>query len=117
MNIQNLKAKVAACLILAVFTLSAEADQSNKDAGWHSLFNGKDLAGWEFRGGSDLPPTFAVEDGAIVGRTLIPRNNTAFVCTTKQYKDFELVFDCKIDPGLNSGVQIRSEPEGTVRGA
>lgn len=32
-----------------------------------------------------------------------------FLATTKNYGDFILEFDFKIDDGLNSGVQIRSE--------
>lgn len=83
---------------------------------WVDLFDGKTLEGWEYRGGGDAPPTFDVENGTIVGRTLIPHCNSGFLCTKKQYKDFELLFDVKIDAGLNSGVQIRTTPEGTVRG-
>ena len=32
-----------------------------------------------------------------------------FLATTKNYGDFILEFDFKIDDGLNSGVQLRSE--------
>lgn len=88
-----------------------------KDGEWKTLFNGKNLDGWEFRGGGNEPPTFEVKNGEIVGSTKIPGNKTAFVCTTEQYKDFELLFDVKVDKDLNSGVQIRSTPTGTVRGA
>ena len=34
---------------------------------------------------------------------------TSFLCTEKEYSDFELEFDVKVDAGLNSGVQIRSK--------
>ena len=110
---------VVASLMVALMLclMAAGAANKQKEQGWRSLFDGKTLDGWEYRGGGQLPPTFDVEDGVIIGRTLIPRNDTGFVCTTEQFKDFELVFDCRVDPGLNSGVQVRSEPEGTVRGA
>lgn len=84
---------------------------------WRELFDGETFDGWEIRGGGDLVPTFKVENGTVVGRTLVPRNNSAFLCTKEQFKDFELTFEAKIDEGLNSGVQIRSTPEGTVKGA
>ena len=32
-----------------------------------------------------------------------------FLATTKNYGDFILEFDFKVDDGLNSGVQLRSE--------
>jgi hypothetical protein len=75
------------------------------------LFNGKDLAGWTKRGGA---ATYAVEDGAIVGRS-VPDTSNTFLATDKEYTDFELELDFKIDdPKFNSGVQIRSHsrPEG-----
>lgn len=101
--------------VLAVFFTPAKA---SADSEWRSLFNGKNLDGWEFRGKQDASaPTFDVEDGMIVGRTRLPANPTAFVSTVEQFKNFELVFEVKVDKNLNSGVQVRSPSEGTVRGA
>lgn len=69
------------------------------------LFNGKDLSGWTKRGGA---ATYAVEDGAIVGRSA-PNTWNTFLATNKEYGDFALELDFKIDdPTFNSGVQIRS---------
>jgi hypothetical protein len=54
---------------------------------------------------------FRIEDGAIVGGTLknkIPRNE--FLCTTRQFGDFELRFKAKlVGAGNNAGVQFRSQ--------
>ncbi len=97
--------------------LSVQITEAGADEGWQTLFNGKNFDGWEYRGGSDEAPKFEVKDGAIVGYTLIPRNRTGFMATKEQFRDFELVFECRIDEGLNSGVQVRSTPSGTVRGA
>lgn len=72
--------------------------------GWKSLFNGEDLRGWESRNGF---AHYSVEEGAIVGRTQLGSPNT-FLTTLDHYGDFELVFEVKVDVGLNSGVQIRS---------
>jgi hypothetical protein len=72
--------------------------------GWVSLFNGKDLDGWVQHGGK---AKYSVEDGQIVGRS-VPNTANSFLCTKKDYGDFVLELEFKVDPDLNSGVQIRS---------
>lgn len=70
------------------------------------LFNGESLQGWE--GNKEY---FRVQDGAIVaGRLdqLIPQNE--FLCTTKEYQNFDLRLKVKlVGEGDNGGVQFRSE--------
>jgi 3-keto-disaccharide hydrolase len=75
------------------------------------IFNGHNLTGWTKRGGA---ATYAVENGEVVGRSA-PNTTNTFLCTDKDYGDFELEYDFKIDDvDFNSGVQIRSHarPEG-----
>ncbi len=72
---------------------------------WKPLFNGKNLEGWEQLNGK---AKYEVEDGVIVGTTVEGSANS-FLCTEKDYSDFELQFDVKVDPRMNSGVQIRSQ--------
>jgi len=73
-----------------------------------SLFDGKTLTGWE--GNLDL---FRVEEGAIVAGSMdraIARNE--FLCTKKQYGDFELRLKVKLlgdEASANAGIQIRSQ--------
>lgn len=74
------------------------------DEGWVKLFNGKDLEGWEQKGGV---AKYKVEDGAIVG-TSVPNTQNSFLCTKGAYGDFVLEFEFKGHPALNSGVQVRS---------
>ena len=78
---------------------------------WTPLFNGKDLDGWVKRGGK---ATYSVEDGCIVGTSTLNTPNT-FLCTPRDYSDFILEYEFKVDPKLNSGVQIRSQsfPQAT----
>ncbi|MBI4327777.1 MAG: DUF1080 domain-containing protein, partial [Chloroflexi bacterium] len=38
-----------------------------------------------------------------------PTSPNSFLCTKKNYADFELEFEVMVDRALNSGVQIRSE--------
>ena len=70
------------------------------------IFDGKTFDGWE----GNLK-AFRIEDGAIVGGTLkarIPRNE--FLCTKKQYADFELRLKVKLAGGKgNAGIQIRTK--------
>ncbi|MCE9554095.1 MAG: DUF1080 domain-containing protein, partial [Planctomycetes bacterium] len=86
-------------------TDQALAEDTAPADGWVSLFNGKDLSGWKQLNGT---ATYKAEDGAIVGTTTKGSPNS-FLCSDKDYGDFELQFDVKVDRQLNSGVQIRSE--------
>lgn len=69
------------------------------------FFDGKTLDGWVQRGGK---AKYHVEDGVIVG-TSVPNTPNSFLCTKKEYTDFVLELEFKVDPALNSGVQVRSE--------
>ena len=46
-------------------------------------------------------------DGTVLGTTVETSPNS-FLCSKKEYGDFELQFEVKCDPMLNSGVQFRS---------
>jgi hypothetical protein len=81
--------------------LIASADDAERGK---LLFDGKSLSGWVQRGGK---ANYRVEDGCIVG-TSVPNTPNSFLCTEKKYKDFVLELEFKVDPALNSGVQIRS---------
>ncbi len=91
-----------ACLMVCLSVLTSAAAAAEE--GWVSLFDGKTLNGWAQRNGT---ATYRVEDGAVVGKTSEGSPNS-FLCTTKDYGDFELKFEVKVDDRLNSGVQIRS---------
>lgn len=72
---------------------------------WEPLFNGKNLKGWERLNGK---AEYKVEDGAIVGYTKADTPNT-FLATKKDYGDFILEMEFKVDDTMNSGIQFRSE--------
>jgi len=74
------------------------------DHHWEALFNGKDLSGWEQKNGE---ADYFVEDGEIVGVSKLKTPNS-FLCTEKDYGDFILELEVKVDPRLNSGIQFRS---------
>ena len=92
---------------IAVLTvmLVGSAVVSAANEGFVPLFDGKTLNGWEGKQG-----VFRVEDGAIVAGSLkqpIARNE--FLCTEKEYGDFELRLKGKlVGEGDNAGVQFRT---------
>jgi hypothetical protein len=72
---------------------------------WTNLFNGKDLEGWQQINGT---AKYVAKEDCIVGNS-VPDSPNSFLCTKKNYGDFELEFEVMADRELNSGVQIRSE--------
>ncbi len=91
---------VAAVILCA--SLYVRADHHE---GWTHLFNGKDLTGWVQKNGT---AHYRIEGDAIKGRTSEGSPNS-FLCSEKEYGDFELQFEVKVHDMLNSGVQIRSK--------
>jgi hypothetical protein len=89
-------------MALAILPTLAGTGQT-AEGDWYSLFNGTTIDDWTVRGGK---ATYKVEDRAIVGTTVEGSPNT-FLCKG-DFKDFVLVLDVKCDPGLNSGIQVRS---------
>ena len=86
--------------VLGILNIVCSADE-----GWIDLFDGKTLNGWIQRGGK---AKYTVIDGTIVGETVLNTPNS-FLCTEQEYGDFILELEFKVDPRLNSGVQIRSQ--------
>ena len=89
-------------------------DATPPESAFRPIFDGKTTEGWEQRGGKAV---YLPVDGSIVGETR-PGQPNAFLCTTKEYADFEMDLLFKVDAELNSGVQIRSHarPDGVVHG-
>src|SRR4051812_2397867 len=91
-----------ALLAVSLFTTQQVFAAKN----WTELFNGEDLTVWTQKTGN---ATYSVEDGCIVGTMHTPGNGTnSFLFTTKNYDNFILEMDFKVDPRVNSGLQFRS---------
>ncbi len=71
---------------------------------WQNLFNGKDLKGWKQLNGK---ARYAAKNGAIIGTTVFGEPNS-FLATEKDYGDFILELEFKVDSTMNSGIQFRS---------
>lgn len=99
-----------AVLTLGLATLSPLARAA--DSGFKSLFNGKDLSGWD-----GLKEFWSVRDGAITGQTTaekVLKANTFLVYKDAQPANFELRLSFRLTPNndknqANSGVQYRSK--------
>ena len=96
------------------FAAAVLAATSASAADWVKLFDGKTLDCWIQKNGT---AKYKVVDGTIHGTTNEGSPNS-FLCSEKEYGDFELEFEVKVHNSLNSGVQIRSktkEPKGDAK--
>ena len=88
----------------------AAADPGSWSPGpWSRLLESPESA-WMVRGGeASLRVDRSDPRGPeLVGRT-VPQTPNTFFTTVAEYGDFELTWEVKVDPWLNSGVQIRSD--------
>lgn len=76
-----------------------------------TLFNGRDLSGWKQLNGK---AKYSVQNGEIIGTTVFNEPNS-FLVTEKDYGDFILELEFKVDSTMNSGVQFRSESKADYR--
>lgn len=92
---------------IIAFALPEQEEHVEAGSDWVELFDGKTLDGWVHMNGFH---NFTVEDGAIVGRTVegSARMNS-FLCSLRQFDDFELEAETYLDPITNSGIQVRTK--------
>ena len=103
MKLPSTRCRLFAAALVYVFTISVAVQAAESD--WRPLFDGKSLTGWKQRGGA---ANYRVDNNEIVG-TSVPNTDNSFLCSDRDYGDFALEFEFKVDPNLNSGVQIRSQ--------
>ena len=87
-------------MAVAVATLTLSVLFS--EHGFISLFDGKTLNGWTLLGKNG--DGYLVKDGKIV----VPRGGGGNLFTEKQFSDFILRFEFKLEDGSNSGLAFRS---------
>ena len=98
--------------ITLLFSLLFSASNFAADKKYKAIFDGKTLEGWTHRNGT---ATYRVEKKSVVGKTNEGSPNS-FLCSDKEYGNFDLIFEVKVDDKLNSGVQIRSQTKGGPKG-
>ena len=107
----NTKTSWVIALFLLIAVCVHRPAKAQIKPGYKSLFDGKTLNGWKRLAGT---AEYSVENGAIVGTNVATSGNT-FLVTEKEYGDFVLEMDVKINnPKSNSGIQVRShfDPAG-----
>lgn len=118
-----------ACLACLLIVAALDAPADEPPAGFTSLFNGRDLAGWrgrpqldpkkeadtpaEDRGrlqeewNRDLAEHWTVKDGVIIND-----GKGVYLTTGRDYADFELLLDWRLpEPCVDSGVYLRGIPQ------
>jgi hypothetical protein len=92
--------RIALAGLLALF--GAMICPASADTGFVSIFNGRDLTGWELIGKAG--PGYVVEDGVLVA----PADGGGNLYTDRDYADFVLRFEFRVDKAGNNGVGIRA---------
>jgi Domain of Unknown Function (DUF1080) len=97
----SIASTMSLCLFLHIALYSQPVEK-----GFVSMFNGKDLSGWD-----GMPEFWKVENGVIVGETRVPNEQTIFLYWKGgEPADFEMRCRIRISGKEgNSGIQIRSK--------
>lgn len=112
MNRTTLMALLTGLVILYSAAPLRSQDRATDAAGFISIFNGKDLTGWDGN-----PRLWSVKEGTVTGQTTVEnpaKGNTFLIWTNGTPGDFELRCRFKLvsnnDRGFaNSGIQYRSK--------
>jgi Domain of Unknown Function (DUF1080) len=94
-------------------TAATPALLRSQDAGFTTLFNGKDLTGWVYGRRSSGEPNktgkgYEVKDGVL----FTTEEDGGNLFTEKEYTDFVLRFDFRLTANANNGIGIRAPLEG-----
>ena len=97
---------------LMLAAIAALVVAQDKEEGYTSLFNGKDLTGWIYgktsKGENKSGAGYAVENGVIFCTVKDGGN----LYTEKEYGDFSFRFEFKLTENANNGIGIRAPLEG-----
>jgi hypothetical protein len=133
-NLLALLAVIALGALAALAEEKKEEPHNTPPEGFTALFNGKDLSGWQ--GGIHLPDreklkgeelekrqkaadalmkeTWSVKEGVLMMKPKVDdksRKSGLNLATVKDYRDFELLLDWKIEKAGDSGVYLRGQPQ------
>jgi uncharacterized protein len=79
------------------------------EAGYKSLFNGKDLTGWKLRN-ADGRNSWSVQDGMLINLVSDKEHGTDLV-TNERFKDFVVRYEYMVPKNANSGFYLRGRYE------
>jgi cytochrome c len=112
---RNPNAGPASALFLVTGVEFRPAARSGIPAGFTSIFNGENLAGWHISRTTHHGSTgdFRAEDGSIVLRQH-PYGQGGLLMTDRRYRNFDLYFETRLPWGINSGLFFRSSESGSA---
>ena len=96
--------------IFPLYFLLGCSDTPKEELPWEALFNGENLQGWHQLGGE---AKYEAKDNSIIGLTVHNTPNS-FLVSDRIFSDFILELEVKVDPSMNSGIQIRSNSLGSI---
>lgn len=103
----------AACAVVAlIVALDFGPLRAQDAAGFVPLFNGKNLDGWQ-----GATKVYLAENGNLVCQkhgSGDEESSHQNLFTTKEYADFRLRFEFKLEAGANNGIAVRSPLEGHI---
>jgi hypothetical protein len=101
--------RIALSLLLVCVLCLAPATAADKEEGFESLFNGKDLSGWKVFGGKK--DVWRADKGLLV----TTGSGGGWLLTEKEYSDFELCLEYRWEKdGGNSGAALRAPDTADV---
>jgi hypothetical protein len=104
---RDVVALVAGCLAVALLAASPPPIARSGEGRPESLFNGRDLTGWEPVGKN------AAEDWGVDAGCLVCRGTRhSWLRSNRQFGDFRLALEYQVSPGANSGVYVRVPADG-----
>src|SRR4051812_42816810 len=111
MNTRSITTIAAICMMLISLPSCTSEKKDNeltdmeKKDGWALLFDGVSTKGWHPYNNDKRTLTWSVNNGELVCGPDVRFDHIDLV-TDKEYKNYELIFDWKINKGGNSGVFI-----------
>ena len=91
-----------------LLALAATPLLGQDESGFHALFDGRTLQGWEVKEGPES--AFAVEEGAIL--VTEAANSPTWLATTKTYENFDLRLEFFVKGWIDSGIYLRAPEHG-----
>lgn len=98
--------------------LAGFASASGKDGGFRPLFDGTSLRGWKRQPRSLAQPSLGrwiIEDGVLIGGQEPPGSGLgAYLVSEETFSDFELQIEARPDWRVDTGIMLRTVPQGNV---
>lgn len=88
---------------VAAVTANNTLTEAEREAGWELLFDGRSLDGWRPYDRDGAPEGWSAEDGL-----LVRSGPGGDIMTDREFTDFELTLEWRLEEGGNSGVFYRA---------